>query len=119
MSLQADLVALLKVRCPRVFTDVASLNTPRPYVTFQFIGGRSLRWLDGAASDKRQTRVQVNVWADTRAACTTLIQQIEDDLAAATDFHATVESEPINTVETDIEPTRYGATQDFLIYSAR
>ena len=119
MTMQADLVALLKARCPRTFTDVADVNTPRPYVTFQLIGGRALQWLDNTAADKRHTMVQIDVWSDSRADGLQLIRQIEADLRAATVFRARPEAEPVCTVVPDITPTRYGASQDFSIYSAR
>lgn len=115
--MEADLVALLKTLCVRTFPDFAPINTTRPYVTFQLVGGRPLRWLDKSASDKRHSLVQINVWADTRKAATTLARQIEDALCAATAFSAVPEEEPIHTSEPEFN--RYGCIQDFSVIALR
>ncbi len=46
MSIEADLVGLLKGVCPRSFGDEAPLATPKPYVVYQFIGGMTLQALN-------------------------------------------------------------------------
>ncbi len=117
MSMEADLTALLKTMCVRTFPDFAPLNTTRPYITYQLIGGRPLRWLDKSASDKRQSLVQINVWADTRKAATTLARQIEDALCASTAFSAVPTEEPIHTSHSEF--SRYGTMQDFSIIALR
>jgi len=117
MTLEADLVTLVKALCPRVFPDVADVSTDRPYVTYQGIGGRSLRWLALSPADKRHTIMQVNVWADTRASASALARQIEDALCAASAFTAWPQAEPISTYDADMK--RYGTIQDFEIYSTR
>ena len=67
MSMEPTFVALLQVRCPRVYPVAAPVNTERPYITWQHIGGQSLRFVDNTAADKRHTMVQVNVWHSTLA----------------------------------------------------
>lgn len=117
MSMESDLTALLKGLCPRVYPDVAPISTVRPYVTYQAIGGRSLRWLNGQPADKRHTMVQINVWSDTRLGALQLVRSIEDALCGATVFNAQPDSEPVSEHEPDLD--LYGSRQDFSIYSAR
>lgn len=117
MSMETDLTAVLKGVCPRTFPDVAPFNTQRPYVTYQGIGGKPLRYLDGTAADKRHTVVQINVWADSRASALDTIRAIEDALCASSAFTARPEAESISDYDEDSE--RYGSRQDFSIYALR
>lgn len=117
MSVETDLRALLVPLCPRVFPDFAPFSTPRPFVVYQVIGGRSLRWLDGSAPDKRHHMVQISVWADTRLAASALASSIEQALCAATTVKAWPEAEPTHLAEEDIP--LYGCQQDFSIYCNR
>ena len=121
MTIEASLTTALQALCPRVAPDVAEQGTALPYVTYQGIGGRSLRWLDKTASDRRQTHFQINVWATSRAAALTLIRSIEDALCASTAFTAMPLGEPRNVTE-DATPDQvrlYGCIHDFDIYSLR
>lgn len=117
MSMEPQLVTLLKMDCPRVFPDFAPVDTTRPYVTYQHLGGRPLRWLKGDASDKRHSIVQVNVWAATKSAALTLARAIEERLATTTVFEARPDAEPIGQADPDFE--LYGTSQDFSIISLR
>lgn len=115
--MEQALVSLLRSLCPRTYPDTAPLSTVRPYVTWQLIGGTALRYVDNTPADKRMSMVQINVWADTRAGALTLARSIEDALCASTAFTATVNGEPIATVEEDLN--LYGTIQDFTILGAR
>ena len=117
--MEADFVAVLQTQCPRVFADVAPTNTATPYITWQLIGGRSLGWLDGSPADKRHTFVQVNVWAGTRKESMTLIRAVELALRTSPAFRAWPDAEPMTDLEYDMEPPRYGAMQDYQVYSTR
>lgn len=117
MTMESDLHALLATVCPRVFPDFAETGTPRPYITFQRIGGPATRYLDNTAADKRRSRVQVNVWANRRDESLLLINQVEEALCAASAFTATPEGEPISDFDADFRV--YGSIQDFLITSTR
>lgn len=117
--MESDLTALLQAICPRVSPDVADFRTARPYITWQLIGGRSLRWLDTTASDKRHAEVQINVWADTRLAALTMIRQIENAMCASTAFKAWPDGESISDAEEDLSPPLYGSLQRFNVYSTR
>lgn len=115
--MESDLRALLVALCQRVYPDFAPLDAPRPYVTFQGIAGDALRYVDNTAADKRSTLVQIDAWADTRAASLVLIRQIEDAMCAASVFTASVDGEPRSLSEP--ESKLYGCQQDFTILSAR
>jgi hypothetical protein len=117
MSMESDLATVLKAQCVRAFPDFAPINTVRPYITWQQIGGRDLRWMDKTAADKQHSLIQVNVWADTRASANTLARQIEAALCASTAFSAV----PDGALQADADPdfNRYGTRQDFNIIALR
>ncbi len=115
--MEADLVTLLRTLCPRVHPIVAPLDTARPYVTWQLIGGATWRYQDNAAAAQRHSLVQVNVWADTHGDMLALMRQIETALCTAATFTARPEGEPVTQYEADFR--RYGAIQDFVIQATR
>lgn len=117
MSIDTDLPLVVKTLCPRVFTDFAPVNTVRPYVTFHYLGGKALRFVENTAADKRHTIVQVSVWANGRLEANALARQIEEALCATPLFEATPQDEPVGDADPDIPV--YGTRQDFDIYSAR
>ena len=112
----------------RVFPDVAPLDTPKPYVTYQLIGGPSTRWLDGTAADKVRDLVQINVWGARRADVKQLARQIEDAMCASqlvtdTSFVA----QPAGQARSDHSDMQlddapqgvFGSIQDFNVISKR
>ena len=115
--MESDLSTLLKTICPRVYPDLAPVGTVTPYVTWQAIGGESIRFGDGSAPDKRNTLMQINVWSKTRLEALTLIRQIEDALCASAAFVATPQGEPLSTYEPDT--LLYGSIQRFGIWASR
>jgi len=117
MSMEADLFALLQTLCPRVYPDVAPAGTAPPYVTWQGLGGRTLRYTDNTAANKRNTLMQVNVWSLKRSEANALIRSIEDALCASSAFVVEPEGEPLSTYEE--ETLLYGCIQRYSIYSAR
>lgn len=117
MSMESSLFTLLSAVCPRVFPDVAPTSTAKPYVTFQAIGGETLRFLDNTAADKRNTKVQINVFAATRLESITLIRAIEDAMCASAAFIARPEAEPMHDYDADM--LTYQAMQDFSIFASR
>ena len=117
MTMETDLVALLQTLCPRVSPMVAPLSTARPFVTYQLIGGQSLRYVENTAAAERWTLVQINVWSDTHAAALTLTRAIEDALCASTAFTAKPEGEPIGMHEDELE--LYGFIQDYSVLAPR
>jgi len=117
MSMEADLVGVLLVVCPRTFPDVAPLNTVPPYVTWQGLGGDTIYYTDNTPADKRNPYLQVSVWSKSRLEALTLIRQVEAALASTNKFTATPESEPMSTYEDDTK--LYGAIQRFDIWADR
>lgn len=117
MSLESQLYDTLKVVCTRTFPDFAPVSTVRPYVTYQQIGGDAVNFVDRLIPNKRNARMQINVWADTRASAVTTMQAIEDALRMSTLFQA--EPESAMTTDFDADFPVYSAMQDFTIWADR
>lgn len=117
MSMETDLVALLKTICPRVFPDVAPESATKPYITWQGLGGETARFVDNTAADKRNTLMQVNVWSTTRAESLAMIRSIEDAMCASVAFLAMPGGEALSTYEPEMQ--LYGCIQTYSIWAAR
>ena len=117
MSMEADLVNLLKTVCPRVFPDVAPSGTVAPFIVWQCLGGESLRFVDNTAPDKRNTYMQISAYSTTRLESLNLIRAAEEALCASPAFVAKPQGEPIATYEDDT--ALYGAIQRFSIWANR
>lgn len=117
MSMETDLVALLKTVCARTYPDVAPAGTEPTYCVWQALGGESARFLDNTAADKRNTLMQISVWSKTRLDAITKIRAIEDLLCAATEFTARPQGEAASTYEADTQ--LYGSMQRFEIWATR
>jgi hypothetical protein len=112
VTFEADLYAVLDAVSPGAFyPDFAPVDTPRPYGTYQAIGGPVLNQLDGQATGLRTQEWQINVWADTREQARTLIRAVEAAMRAATAFQAQPMSEPVDDFDADIPV--YGSLQSF------
>ena len=84
MTIESDIKVLIDPLCGgRCYLDVAPPLTTRPYVTFQQVGGRTIPFLEGGAPVKRNARIQVNVWADSRITANELMRDIEDAILSA------------------------------------
>lgn len=117
MTMEADLITALHGVCPRVHPVVAPIDTQRPYMTWQLVGGAAWRYTDNTAPDQRHSLLQLNVWADTMAQALDLVRQSEAVLCASAAFVARPEGEPLADFNADFK--RYGAIQDFSIVSSR
>ena len=117
MSMETTLATLLSAICANTYPDVAPEGAAMPYVTWQQLGGASMRYADNAPMDKRYPLVQVSVWSATRLSSLALIRQIEDALCATADFVAEPQGEPFSLYELDTQ--RYGNIQRFDIWAAR
>ena len=95
----------------RVFPDFAPYSTPRPFATWQQIGGDVPVFVEGAIGSQRKVRMQVNVWSDTRQEAIRLMRQIE---TALVDQLAEPEGGAISLVDEDAGMR--GATQDFALW---
>lgn len=119
MTVESNITAALTplVAAGSVYPDLAPVGAPRPYITYQQVGGQSVDFLERAMPSKKNGRYQVNVWADTRAVAAALILQVEAAIVLATAFQASAQGAPISTFESDTK--LYGAMQDFSVWSDR
>lgn len=116
MSVESTLFDALKTLVSnRVYPDIAPENATRPYITYQQVGGLPVNFVDTATvPSKRNSRFQINVWADTRAAAATLAGQVETALRGAAP-HTTVLGAPVALF--DLETRLRGTRQDFSFWS--
>lgn len=119
MTIESDVHAAIATVCPRVHTVLAPPRTARPYVTVQNIGGLVNYYVDNVAADKRTVRIYVKSWASSKADALAIGLQIEAAMVAATVFVASVESELLDDVETDVEPWLFSVLQEFLVTGPR
>lgn len=117
MTLEATLTAILKEISPRTFADFAPTATPRPYITFQQIGGQTIPVLGSVVPNKENAEMQISVWADSRSAAKTAIKQIEAALIATSNFIARPLAAAASDFDADME--RYCSRQDFSIWADR
>lgn len=117
MSLETDLVAVLLTQCPRVFPGSAPANEPRPFVTWEQLGGDAARYVDNTPMARRLALVQIDTWADTRAQAMQLARQIEDALCAATTITARPLSDQSGRQDEYVDA--HGVSQDFEVLGAR
>lgn len=117
MTMETDLIALLKTMLSNVFADVAPAGTKAPYITWQALGGESIYALNNTPIDKRHTLMQVSVWATTRLEATALVRSAEAAIAQSSAFVATPVGEPASIYEDDTN--LHGAIQRFEIWHAR
>lgn len=117
MSLEADMVAVLCTCCPRVSVGTAPVDTKIPYVTWQHVGGQSVRYLDNSPASIRSPDIQINAWAATPMQAFALIQQIESALCASPAFVATAHGDPV--LAYDDADVASGYLQTFTVSGAR
>lgn len=115
--LEEKLTALLKTICPRVSPDFAKAGTVQPYIIYQGVGGQAINFLDKTVPSKKNSDVQISVWAETRTEASSLIEQIEVAMIQATEFDA----EPIAAASHDYDhdTERRSARQDFSVWYDR
>lgn len=117
MSLEAELVTVLKAVSPHVYAGFAKTSTPRPYIIFQQIGGDVIVSLSNQLGDLENAFMQIDVWADSHSAAKAAIRQIEAALVSSSVLTARPLSAPSSDYDADME--RYSSRQDFSIWAAR
>lgn len=97
----------------RVFPDVALMDTEKPFCVYQQVGGTVVNYLEAVPADRKNARMQITVWADTREEAMKLIRAVEDILVQKP-FCAT----PVLGAQStwDDDTGMRGAMQDFLIW---
>ena len=115
MSIDVQIKSVLaSLADDRVYPDVAPEGTARPYLTYQQTGGDALNFLEGTVPGKRNARIQVNAWADTRLAASELSERAEDALRLAVGLQAKVLGARVSIYE---EETKLrGARQAFSVW---
>lgn len=118
MALESTLAALLGTLCAHVYPDEPPEPLPgRPYIVYQQVGGSAVNFLERAVVGKRNARMQIKVWADTRLAASALAGQVEDAIKLCADFQG--ESLGAWVAMHDPDLKLRGTRQDFTIwYSA-
>ena len=101
--------ALVDGRC---YPDVAPATTPRPYVTYQAVGGQSTNYMSDT-DNLQNARMQVNVWADSRTTALAVMQSIIAALCGDP-INATSIGAPVSAYEVDTK--LYGSRLDFSIW---
>lgn len=117
MSVEAVILNSLKdLVANRIYPDVAPEQVKRPYITFQQVGGQAVNFLSAELPDKRNSRFQLSVWADSRLDAAKLSRQLEERLRQVKELQTTVLSEPVSMHEP--ETRLYGVRQDFSFWFA-
>jgi len=99
----------------RVYPDIGKEGTALPYITYQDIGGDAVNFIDGAVPSKANARVQVNVWAKTRAEAKDLARRVEYALRAVPALQTLVIGAPATTHDPGTK--YYGTIQDFSVWT--
>lgn len=117
MTLEDKLTALLRTVCPRTWSDFAPVNTVRPYLTYQQIGGEAVTFIDSTQPSKENATIQISIWADSRPDAKALIKQVEAVLVAAVD----PQCEPLSAASNDFDADmpRYSSRQDWSVWADR
>lgn len=117
MSLETDLYTVLSAICPNVYPDTAPDNPPRPYITWQQVGGFQISPIANEVADKRNAFIQINVWANTRIEARDLALQIEHAIVVSPLFIGRPQGAFVATMEDDLDLR--GTVQDFSIWASR
>jgi hypothetical protein len=99
----------------RVYPDIARPDAQAPFITHQDVGGEAVNFLDGAPPGKANTRLQVNVWAKTRAEARAIAYQVELALRGVHELSTEVLGSLMTTAD---QATGYrGTVQHFSIWA--
>ena len=95
------------------YPDVAPANAVAPWIVYQQVGGEAINWLENTDPGAERARVQVSVWATTRAQAAQLSLDCESAIRASNNMQA----EPIGARVSVYEPDTqlYGCQQDFRV----
>lgn len=120
MTVEAEIFnALQGLAGGRCYFDIAPdvpSPTVLPYITFQQVGGEAINFIDATLPGKRNFRMQINIWGNTRTQVSALAKQVEDALRLAASLQTTVIGAPIALYEPDTKLR--GSIQDFSMWGA-
>jgi hypothetical protein len=115
MTMKAQIYSALQALADgRVYTGAPPVGVVTPYIIYQRAGGRPVNFADGAIPDRKNSRIQINVWADSMAVADPIALQIENILRQAPALQVSVLTEVLDTY--DEETGRRGTMQDFDIW---
>ena len=115
MSAESSIFAALSsLVSNRVYPDLAPDVVVKPYIVYQQIGGSAVQFVDPTVPSKKNSRIQVSIWGDTRAQVSALAVQVEDTLRGVTALQAVVLGAPVAIYEADTKLR--GSQQDFSIW---
>lgn len=117
MTIETKVGDVLASVCPRVFADFASTATPRPYVTFQRIGGNAVQTVSDEMPNLVNATFQIDVWSSSRGEADALARQIEAALRTALSLQARPVGESIATSDPGLDLR--GTSQDFTVWATR
>jgi hypothetical protein len=118
MAIEDDVkVAISSLFGGRVFYMAAPFRTPRPFCTYQFVGGRPTTTFCGETA-KGNHRIQFNIWDEINGAngadSVTLMRQLQDIVTVAP--LRGVSQGGLSSVYDDATKT-FGARQDFSFWA--
>lgn len=112
--MEVDLEALVNpLLTGGLWPDIAPAGTRMPYATYSQVGGSVVNPINGADPGIKSARVQINVWATTRATANTKMRAIEAALRPAP-FSGRPIGALVATIN-EITEAR-GAMQDFEVW---
>lgn len=115
MSVESQVFDALKALVAnRCYPDLAPDGASRPYLVFQQVGGSAVNFLGPTVPSKKNSRMQVSVWGDTRAQVSALAVQVEDTLRGTASLQTVVLAAPVATYDPDTKLR--GSQQDFSIW---
>ena len=117
MTVEADIVTLLKTVVSKAYPDVAPIEAAPPYAVYQQVGGESLTFLGREVPSKKNGRFQISIWAATRLEAAAKALAIENAFLITTAMQATPLGSPVATYEDGTK--LYGTRQDFSVWSDR
>lgn len=116
-TIEAAIKTVLATACARVFPDFAPVNTTRPYVTYQAIGGEVINPLAKEVPNLQHGEFQISVWANSRASAASTMLAIESAMRLATTFTAKPMGAPVSDFDADVPV--FGSRMDFSVWSTR
>lgn len=118
MTVADDIFLTLKTLvASRVFEEFAPFGTACPYIVYSQVGGDALSFLEGTLPDKKNGRMQIDVYAKTRQERSSIALQVESAMSAAPAFQSRAMGAAINNYEPDT--LIYSSMQDFSVFSTR
>ena len=115
MSAESQMFAALRTLVSdRVYPDLAPDPVTKPYIVYQQVGGAAVQFVGADVPSKKNSRMQVSVWGETRAQVSALAVQVEDALRGTASLQTIVLSAPVATYDPDTKLR--GSQQDFSIW---